>query len=169
MKAIRWLDENLEQFLVSVFTLAMITVLGVNVLLRFVKGSSFSEAEELARNCFIYVVFLAASLAAQKDSHIRITAPTDALPKTAKRAVLVVADIIWLCFNVFVVIWGWRLVESMSQYPYRSPALEWNMQFMYAVIPLSFGCMSLRILQRYYRRVRYGWEREAGEREVVEL
>lgn len=169
MKVINWLDNNLEQLVVSVCTLAMIAVLALNVFMRFLLGHSIAESEELSRYLFLYAVFSASSLAAQKDSHIRVTAVTDMLPQPILRPIIVLADAIWLAFNFFVTAAGWQLIDSMVDYPYRSPALGWDMRYMYMVIPISFGAMSFRIIQRYYRRTRYGWDRGTAGKEVVEL
>lgn len=169
MSVIRWFDNNLEQLVVSVCTLAMIAVLAVNVFLRFLFGHSISESEELARYLFLYAVFSAASLAAQKDAHIRVTAFTDPLPQRFLRPIIVIADSIWLAFNLFVVWSGWELVASMFEFPYRSPALGLPMQYVYMVVPLCFSGMCFRIIQRYYRRLRYGWEAGTVEKEVTDL
>ncbi len=158
MKVISWLDDNFEQVLVSFFTMGLVIVLSVNVMLRFIWGYSFSTAEELGRYAFLWAVFWAGSLAAQKNAHIRVTAPTDWLPQHIINYIEAFADIIWLCFNLFVVKEGWTMAMSMFEYPFTSPALDWSMAWVHLIIPLAFGMMSFRILQRYYRIIRYGWQ-----------
>lgn len=169
MRVIKWLDRNFEQVLVSIFTMAMIAVLVVNVFLRFLWGASFTSAEELSRFLFLWAVFWAGSLAAQKNAHIRVTAPTDVLPKQVRNWIEVLADLIWLCFNVFVAYEGFKLVASMFEFPFISPALGWSMAYVYAIIPLSFTAMSFRILQRYYRAIRHGWATAAAGTERADL
>jgi TRAP-type C4-dicarboxylate transport system permease small subunit len=164
-----WLDRNTEQLVCSVFSIAMVLVLAVNVFCRYIWGYSFTSSEELARFCFLWVVFTASSLAAQKDAHIRMTAPTDWLSEKGKRYLLVVADAIWLCFNVFVVIEGCIYVASMVKFPYIAPASGISMVYMYSLIPICFSAMVFRILQRYYRKIKYGWEVVESDSEVRDV
>jgi C4-dicarboxylate transporter DctQ subunit len=157
MKVLNWLDRNFEQVLVSFFTIGMVLTLVVNVVMRFIFGASFTVAEELSRFLFLWAVFWAGSLAAQKNAHIRVTVFTDHFSKRIRNWIEAVADAIWLCFNGIVSVEGFKLVASMFEFPFISPGLGWSMAYVYAIIPLSFTAMSFRILQRYYRIIRYGW------------
>ncbi len=169
MKVLKWLDDNFEQVLVTFFTVGMIVTLVLNVVMRFAFGASFTAAEELSRFFFLWAVFWAGSLAAQKNSHIRVTVFTDHFSKRVKNWIEAFADIIWLCFNALVSIEGFKLVTSMFEFPFISPGLGWSMAYIYAIIPLSFTAMSFRILQRYYRIFRYGWQMADAGTERADL
>lgn len=41
-KVLHWLDENLEEFLLVVFLIAMTLIMGIQVLSRYVLGHSLS-------------------------------------------------------------------------------------------------------------------------------
>ena len=41
-KVLHWLDENLEEFLLVVFLIAMTLIMGIQVLSRYVLGQSLS-------------------------------------------------------------------------------------------------------------------------------
>ena len=56
-KMLHWLDENLEEFLLVVFLIAMTLIMGIQVLSRYVLGQSLSWSEEITRYLFIWSGF----------------------------------------------------------------------------------------------------------------
>ena len=48
-KAIHWLDEYLEEFLMVVFLIAMTLIMGIQVFSRYILGVSLSWSEEITR------------------------------------------------------------------------------------------------------------------------
>ena len=60
-KVLHWLDENLEEFLLVVFLIAMTLIMGIQVLSRYVLGQSLSWSEEITRYLFIWSGFLSVS------------------------------------------------------------------------------------------------------------
>ncbi len=56
-KVLHWLDENLEEFLLVVFLIAMTLIMGIQVLSRYVLGQSLSWSEEITRYLFIWERF----------------------------------------------------------------------------------------------------------------
>ena len=45
MKMLKWLDENLEEFLMGIFLVGMVLIMGIQVLARYVLGASLSWSE----------------------------------------------------------------------------------------------------------------------------
>lgn len=52
-KILHWLDENLEEFLLVFFLIAMTLIMGIQVFCRYVLGQSLSWSEEITRYLFI--------------------------------------------------------------------------------------------------------------------
>ena len=48
-KILHWLDENLEEFILVIFLIAMTLIMGIQVFCRYVLGMSLSWSEELTR------------------------------------------------------------------------------------------------------------------------
>ena len=65
-KVLHWLDENLEEFLLVVFLIAMTLIMGIQVLSRYVLGQSLSWSEEITRYLFIWSGFLSVSYCSKK-------------------------------------------------------------------------------------------------------
>ena len=55
-KTLHWLDENLEEFILVIFLIAMTLIMGIQVLCRYVLGMSLSWSEELTRYLYRYLV-----------------------------------------------------------------------------------------------------------------
>jgi TRAP-type C4-dicarboxylate transport system permease small subunit len=43
-----------------------------------------------------------------------------------------------------------KVIQSMKEFAYYSPALGWSMAYVYYIFPISFTLMSLRIVQVNY-------------------
>ena len=67
-KILHWLDENLEEFILVVFLIAMTLIMGIQVFCRYVLGMSLSWSEELTRYLFIWSGLLKCQLLQQKMS-----------------------------------------------------------------------------------------------------
>ena len=48
-KILHWLDENLEEFILVIFLIAMTLIMGIQIFCRYVLGMSLSWSEELTR------------------------------------------------------------------------------------------------------------------------
>ena len=71
-KAIKWLDHNLEEFILTLLLLAMAVIMGVQVFSRFALKASLSWTEELTRYLFIWAGFLSVSYCSKRCISIKI-------------------------------------------------------------------------------------------------
>ena len=69
MKIIRWLDQHVEELLLTIFSSVMVAVIFVQVVMRQLN-SSLSWSEELARFCFIWLIYLGISYGGEKTGDI---------------------------------------------------------------------------------------------------
>ena len=88
-KVLRWLDQNLEEFLLVLFLAAMAVIMGIQVLARYVLGMSLSWSEEVARYLFIWSGFLSVSYSTKKCVSIKIEQFVASFPKRWKAALKV--------------------------------------------------------------------------------
>ena len=144
--------DNFEDYVSAVAMVMMVSILFAQVFTRYVLQGSITWAEELSRFAFLWMMFLASSLAARHRSHIRVTAPILLLPKKMRLYVILLADVIWVIFNVVVAYQSIVMVKNAMQFIYYSPSLNLNMAYMFMVIPISFVLMTVRIIVGYYRQ-----------------
>ena len=162
----------------------MVFCLGAQVFFRFVLNASLTWSEELSRFAFIWLVYMGAVLGAKERIHIRVTAFHRLLPAAARGWVIPAADLLWVAINLTFAWQGAMQVGHLMRFSYISPAMQWNMALIYAVVPVGFLLMSFRILEGYWHDWRQGTlgkppqepsfrgegggsppEREAGEEE----
>ena len=154
MKILRLLDENFEKILSVLLLMTMVALLTTIVFFRFVLGRGLSFAEEIDRWAFVWMVYIGAAYTAQMGAHIRLEAVQRLFPVKLKKFIEYFADFLWVCFCVVVVFEGVKVVISMFEMRYESPALGINMAYVYFIIPLSFILMGFRVIQRNFRRIR---------------
>ncbi|MBW1696877.1 MAG: TRAP transporter small permease [Deltaproteobacteria bacterium] len=144
--------NNFEDYVSAVAMVMMVSILFAQVFTRYLLQGSITWAEELSRFAFLWMMFLASSLAARQRSHIRVTAPILLLPKKMRLYVIVAADVIWVVFNIVVAYHSVLMVRNAFKFIYFSPSLNLNMAYMFLVIPISFVLMTVRIIVGYYRQ-----------------
>ena len=69
---LKWLDENLEEFLMVALLIAMTVIMGIQVFARYALGASLSWSEELTRYLFIWSGFISVSYCTKKCISIKI-------------------------------------------------------------------------------------------------
>jgi TRAP-type C4-dicarboxylate transport system permease small subunit len=82
------------EILIAVFLIAMIGLLFMNVVLRYFFNTGFAWSEEIARICFIYLVYLGSIEAAKDNRHLLIDS---LLLKLKPRGQKIVFSLIQLC------------------------------------------------------------------------
>ena len=83
-KILHWLDENLEEFILVIFLIAMTLIMGIQVFCRYVLGMSLSWSEELTRYLFIWCGFLSVSYCSKKCLSIKIEQFVAIFPRRGK-------------------------------------------------------------------------------------
>lgn len=83
-KAAKWLEENIEEFLLVIALAAMTIIMGIQVFSRYVLGMSLSWSEELTRYIFIWAGFLSVSYCTKRCISIKIEQFVAAFPRRGK-------------------------------------------------------------------------------------
>lgn len=98
------------EVLIAFFLAVMIALVFINVVLRYSFSMGFAESEEIARLCFIYLVYLGAIGAMRDNQHLIIDSILTRIPALAQKAVflLVQAGIIWVM--IVLIMGSWQLV-----------------------------------------------------------
>lgn len=156
MNPLRVLDKWLEEVVCSVLLVALVTILGWQVVERFLFATSTTWHEEVVRFIFIWLVYLGISLGVKRREHIRIMAFVRFIPKRAHRVLYYFSEVGWLGFCVVVFILSISMMQTMFQFKHLSAALHWNMAYIYLIIPISMVLTSIRIIQGLVQDLRSG-------------
>lgn len=94
--------SNLEEILCGFFLVSMVSLVIVNVLLRFIFSYSITWAEEVSTICFVWAVFIGASAVYKHKMDIGIDVLILKLPAAAQRLVRLLVTLTLLLINGYI-------------------------------------------------------------------
>jgi TRAP-type C4-dicarboxylate transport system permease small subunit len=96
------------EILIAFFLAVMIILVFMNVVFRYLFSKGFAWSEEIARLCFIYLVYLGSIGAMRDNQHLIIDSILSRVPVIAQRIIyfLVQTGIIWLMVILIRGSWG---------------------------------------------------------------
>ena len=154
MKALRFLDENIEKMLCVIALALMSAVIVAQVFCRYVLNSSLSWSEELARYLFIWMIYIGISYGVILDKHICVDAVYSFAPKSIKRYYAIVSYLLFLLFAVAMVYYGILVVGMQISSGQVSPAMGVPMQYVYAAPVVGFVLTAIRLVQKVIEAIK---------------
>lgn len=154
-KIINLLDHA-ENYICQFLLCGFVLLLFVQVVMRVGFNYGIHWSEELSRFAFVWFVFLGASYAARMAAHNRVTFHLRMMPEKLRNGVELFADMFWIAFNTLMTVKSIEVIESMMEFTYHSPALDWSMAYLYWIFPISFTLTSIRIVQVNYMKLVMG-------------
>ena len=143
-KILKWLDDNIELY-ICVFLMSFMTLLVfVQVVMRYVFNNSLSWSEELARYTFIWLIYIG----------IKIDAALYLFPKKARPYVVLLGDILFIAFAVYITYTGFFYSMEQIRFDMRSAALKIPYQYIYMSTVVGFGLATIREIQTIIYRVK---------------
>jgi len=134
--------------------LLLMIVLCVDVFLgvfsRYVLVRTFTWYDEIARLCFVWIIFLGAAVAVRRGAHFRFHLLVDRLGPVATAAAHRLAVIVIAAFGAVLVWQGWKLVE-LGQFQ-QTPVMGLSKGWVYAPVPIGGALMVLFALPGLWRR-----------------
>ncbi|MFQ3545993.1 TRAP transporter small permease [Halobacillus rhizosphaerae] len=151
MNIIKAIDRRLEEVLLFLFSTVMVSVIFIQVVMR-VSGNSLSWSEELARYCFIWLVYIGISYGVKKQRHIKVEAGLLLLNDKGKLIASMLANVIFLIFCFFVMYYGYDIANQLLGFGQQSPALHLPMGLVYMATPIGFALTAIRLIQNLYNQ-----------------
>ena len=138
--------DKLEEYLLCASLVVTTLIIFAQIIMRSVFNSSLTWSEELTRYIFIWQIWLGVSIAQKEKQHIKVELLFSFIKNEKfKDVVDIIATLIMIAFNVFLVIKGSELVGQMIVRHNLSGAMRLQMYIVYLVLPLSAGILSLRL------------------------
>jgi C4-dicarboxylate transporter, DctQ subunit len=153
MAVLRFIEKNLERGVASLLICLISISLILQVFFRYVMSSPLTWPEEAVSFLFPWFVYLGASYGVREGAHIRLTHHITLFSEVWQKVVRVIADLCWLFYSIVMVVHGTRFVQTMFQFPYRGQVFTISKAYLYAIIPIAFGLMSIRIIVHIVRVV----------------
>ena len=151
MKVLHFLEERFEEVIGVLLLTAVVGLIFIGVILRLSFNTGIPWQEELSRMLYVVVVYLGASYGMRSQDHIRVVIGFNLLPAKLQKALRAVTDLIWLFFNIVIILYALKVHQTMVQFPGYSAVLQIPMHYVFFIVPLGFFLMSLRLIQNYVK------------------
>ncbi len=155
-----WLDENIEKPFLIVGLLTAIFLITYQTLFRYfgagmlgLSGNT-AWAEELSIICFIWCSYLAVPITIRKRENLSVTVLFDKCSPRGQNILWIVSEGSFLVLAGVVVWLSCETIAMQIRYPQLTTALRIPYFIPYAALPVSFGLMSIRLIQNLVRQAR---------------
>ncbi|WFP17233.1 TRAP transporter small permease [Citricoccus muralis] len=142
-----WKRHSIEEYVGGALLGVMVVVIFLQVIARYVFGDSFSWSEELARYCFIWLIYFTLGAVVLKAQHVTVDAVISRLPANASRWWEQGIQVVIFALNVLILIYGMILVVRMFSLGQTSSALNLPMWVVYTALPVGLLLASIRAVQ----------------------
>jgi TRAP-type C4-dicarboxylate transport system permease small subunit len=142
------------EILMAFFLAVMIVLVFMNVLLRYLFSTGFAWSEEIARLCFIYLVYLGSIGAMRDNQHLIIDSLLSRIPALAQKITyfLVQAAIIWVM--AILTRGSWQLVlQNLND---RWVATQFPIFLVYGIGLVTGISIIVIALANIYRLIVFG-------------
>lgn len=137
---------------IVIISVVMIVVTLAQVIARYVVASPLPWSEELARYCFVWIVFLGGALGLARGVHLGVDIFVNRLPSRVRRWIELLVTSFIACFAIAVIKAALPVIDlNMFQ---RSPALGIQMSWIYIAIPTSMTLITAICIERIVKRLR---------------
>ncbi len=145
--------NNIETLLSELLLAVFVCLLFAQILSRQLFGYSIAWSEELSTYMFVWFAYLGAVVAAKMSAHNRVTFHLQYMPKRLSKALLALADLLWVAFNMYFAWLSYDFVFNKMNLFWKSQTLGVPMKYFYMILPIAFTLMSIRILWNLYLSV----------------
>jgi len=142
--------DKFEENLLYMSLVFSVTLIFVQVVMRYVFSNSLSWSEEVARYVFIWQTWIGASYAVRKKRHLRVEALVDIFHGMPRKILELIVLALWIFFGCFLVFKGYQLTMMISMRGQISAALGMPMAVAYAAVPVGSFFMTVRLIIRAY-------------------
>jgi len=119
---------------------------------RYVMRATFQWYDEVARLCFVWMIFLGAALAVRRRAHFRLHLLIDHFGVSARRRVDILVTLIVIAFAAVLVAGGIAIAPLARRQV--TDALEISMLWFYGALPVGGALMILFALPQLWSLVR---------------
>ena len=136
--------------------IALMVVLVADVFLgvwsRYVMRATFQWYDEVARLCFVWMIFLGAAVAVRRGAHFRLHLLIDRFGTSARRRVDLLVTLIVIGFAAVLVTGGLAIAPLARRQV--TDALEISMLWFYAALPVGGALMIVFALPQLWALAR---------------
>ncbi|WP_366658391.1 TRAP transporter small permease [Fodinicurvata sp. EGI_FJ10296] len=155
-RLLRLIEQYFEPVIIVTSLGLVITLLFADVVARFAFQTSVFWAGEVASFAFVYMIYFGISYAIREKRHLRVTMLVEMAPPLVQRALLALAEVVFLVYSVIVCWLGVVITTNAIDRGQILSATQWPTAFLYAAIIFSGALCVLRLLYSLWMIVRHG-------------
>lgn len=133
-----------------VFIVLMLTLVWIQVFMRYVLNFSPFWIEAAARYFMIWALLLSAAFIISKDEHIRMDFLIQIIPPRIARPINIVLKVVALVFLIIFAVFG--LESAITQLDVRDGSLRISMFWPFLIVPMSGFLMIVNLLVNIWKK-----------------
>lgn len=157
MKAVKWLDEHLEEILMTLLLIAISVIMIVQVIARRVFNSSLSWSDELSRYLLVWSAFLSVSYCVKKRISIKIDQFQNALPERAVPWIKMLRHTIVFIFCIIMLPYSVTYVQQAVASGATGASIQVPMYVIQSAPLAGFLLLAIRVAQAWLREFKASW------------
>ncbi len=148
MKVLKWLDEHLEEYVLSGLLVVISVVMMLQVIMRYVFNSSLSWAEEASRYAFVWSALVSIGYSIKENSILKVDTLIEILPAGLKHLLIMLINIAVTLFFGYLFISSIPAVQRVMMTGQTSPALKIPLGWIYFAAIAGFFLATVRSIQK---------------------
>lgn len=145
MKPLKYYFAHFEEILCGFFLVSMISIVIINVLLRFLFNYSLFWAEEVSTICFVWSVFIGASATYKHKMDIGIDMLVLKTPPKVQRVIKYLVNLILLLINGYIFYMSIIFTKISSIKP--TAVLGISSAFVNSALIFGFGLITFHTIR----------------------
>lgn len=158
MKFIRWLDDYLEEVLMTVLLIGITIVMAAQVAARYIFNSPLTWSDELAKYMLVWSCFLSVSFCVKKRISIKIDQFQNMLSEKLIPWVKVIRHTVVLIFCLAMLPFCVTYVQQAVSSGATSSAMQIPMYFIQSAPLVGFLLLAVRVFQALIRELKASWK-----------
>lgn len=154
MRALKWLDDYLEEVILIVLLICMVIIMGIQISARYFFNSSLDWSEELTQYLFVWATFLSISYCVKKRISIKIEQFIGILPERGKTWLRIIRHTIVFIFCIIMIPYAVTYVQQALDSRATSAALHLPMYWIQSAPLVGFLLLALRVAQAWVREAK---------------
>ena len=144
MKSFGKMFNKTEEYLAALTLIFVSFLLFIQVVLRYLFGTSIYWAEELARYMIVWLCFLGASMAVRDRKHAVMDLLLNYLGKKTRSIIEIFSAVVCIFFCVAIARLGWSFVASAKNMNSMASTLAIPIFWAYLAVPVGLSLMGIR-------------------------
>ncbi|WBW50041.1 TRAP transporter small permease [Peptoniphilus equinus] len=148
---LKWLNKNIEEVILIILLIVMTSVLGIQIVARYVFNQSLSWSEELVRYLFVWSTFIGVPYCIKNESSIKVDQFRNNMPVGIQKALLYIDKIIIFVLFFILLIFSFDVVKTTYLSGTTSAAMRIPMFWVQASVVVGSFLSLIRISQNFYK------------------